>query len=660
MSDVFRLSANVSVDVDNVTRQLQQVQREGRNTGESLDRIDGQSIDVDISSAVSDLQRLESNADQVGDALKNAFAFEGVEGITNGFKGMVNTIMGLSDETMEYSNNHAKLKASLEATGHSTNWLQGQYEHLYGYIGDDMAVANTIMNMEKLNLSQSQTSGLTESMIAVWTAYGDSIPIEGLAESVDETVQVGKVTGSLADALNWAGVSEDDFNKKLEKCKTTQERAKLIQDTLNKVYGETKKSYDENTKGAREYQESQAKLMDSQSKLGEAMLPLNTAINNLKSAIANALIPVFKNLSPIIENIVKGIEWLVDKFNNLPQPVQTVITIVMALAGAITAIAGVIGIVTPIIGIFSNGFGLLFGAVSRVASFIPTLIGAISGISLPVVAVIAVIGSLIAIGVALYKNWDTIKAKATEIWKAISSTISNAWNSMKTTVMNGCNAIYNSISSKFNSAKNFMTNIWNSARNTMSNAWNSMKSTASNACSAIYNSISSKFNSAKNTISNVMNSARNIVSSGLSKIKGFFNSCHLKLPSIKLPVIRITGKFSINPPSAPHFGVSWKYFAKGGVLTKPTLFGMNGNTGLIGGEAGNEAVLPIDGFYDNLNNFLSKKLGDSNTTYNVNFNFSDIKIQNEQDIEKLAKSIDEKLQRIVNRKSKMTGGVVVG
>lgn len=72
-----------------------------------------------------------------------------------------------------------------------------------------------------------------------------------------------------------------------------------------------------------------------------------------------------------------------------------------------------------------------------------------------------------------------------------------------------------------------------------------------------------------------------------------------------------------------------------------------------------EAVLPIDGFYDNLNNFLSEKLN-SNTTYNVNFNFSDIKIQNEQDIEKLAKSIDEKLQRFVNRKNKMTGGVVVG
>ena len=73
-----------------------------------------------------------------------------------------------------------------------------------------------------------------------------------------------------------------------------------------------------------------------------------------------------------------------------------------------------------------------------------------------------------------------------------------------------------------------------------------------------------------------------------------------------------------------------------------------------------EAVLPIDGFYDNLNDFLSEKLGNSNTTYNVNFNFSDVRVENKDDIEKLAKSIDEKLQRFVNRKNKMTGGVVVG
>ena len=72
-----------------------------------------------------------------------------------------------------------------------------------------------------------------------------------------------------------------------------------------------------------------------------------------------------------------------------------------------------------------------------------------------------------------------------------------------------------------------------------------------------------------------------------------------------------------------------------------------------------EAILPIDGFYDNLNKFLEERLN-NNTTYNVNFNFSDIKIQNEQDIEKLARSIDQKLQQFVNRKNKMSGGVTVG
>ena len=96
--------------------------------------------------------------------------------------------------------------------------------------------------------------------------------------------------------------------------------------------------------------------------------------------------------------------------------------------------------------------------------------------------------------------------------------------------------------------------------------------------------VSSKFNVVKNTISNVMNSAKNIVSSGLSKIKGFFSNCHLSLPKIRLPHFSIKGKFSLNPPSVPTFGVS--FYKQGGIMTNPTLFGINGNKAMVGGEAG--------------------------------------------------------------------------
>lgn len=714
MSEVFKLSGEINIDIDNIVKQLKQVQTEGEDTEQALNQIGDESLNVDIRSAVSDLQQLESEAgetqdnlrqigdadinvdvggavsdlerlesesgqtqddlrqigdvnvninitnvigdlqrvqsesDKTEDAIKNAFSFEAVSGITDKFKGIVDTIMGLSGETIELANNQAKLQSSLTTTGHSADYMRQQYSNLYGYLGDDMAVTNTILNIEKLGLSQKESAALTDSAIAVWTQYGDSIPLEGLAESIDETVMVGQVTGNLADALNWAGISEDDFNKKLEKCKTTQERAKLITDTLNKTYGESKEQYDELTKNTRDYQEAQSDLEQSQLELGQAMMPLQTAMTKLKSTIAQELIPVFENLTPVFEKNIEGINWLTEKFQALPQPIQTVITVVILIAGGLTALIGVIGIINPIIGIFTSGWGLLTGAFSAVAGFIPTLIGAIGGISAPVLIVVGVITALIAIGVALYKNWDTVKVKASEVWNAIKTVFSTVLNVIKTVINTGFNAIKNTIST-----------IMNGIKGTVSNVWNGIKSVVSSVCGGISSVVSSKFNAVKNSISNAINGAKSVVQSGLNKIKSFFSNCNLKLPKIKLPHFKISGNLSINPPSVPKLSIDW--YKKGGIMTSPTLFGINGNNFMAGGEAGDEAILPIDGFYDNLDKFLDEKLtNNQNITYNVNFNFSNIKIQNESDMEKLAKIIDQKLQQFINRKIKLNGGVTVG
>lgn len=693
MSDVFKLSGSIDIDIDAITRQLREIQSEGGNTQQALNQIDGTDLSIDISEVVSDLekiennadqtddslrqigdeginvnvggavsdlerlesnadqtqdslrhigdtnininitnvisdlQRVESEADQVQDALENAFAIEGVSTITDAFSSVVDSIMGMSEETLELAENQAKLSASCETTGHSASWMKDQYTNLYGYLGDDMAVTNSILNFEKLGLTQKETTSLIDSSIAVWTAYGDSIPLEGLAESIDETVKVGTVTGSLADALNWAGISEDGFNEKLAKCKTEQERAKLITETLNKTYGETKDKYDELSEGSRKYKEAQSDLEQSQTRMGQVMIPLQASLTELKSKLIDAVIPAIEKLSPIMEKVIGVIDFLADKFTKLPEPIQTAITIIVGVAGALTALSAIIGIVSPIIGIFTNGWGLLVGAITKVASFVPTLIGAISAISPPVLIIIGVITALIAIGVALYKNWDTVKAKASEIWKGIKTTI---------------------------------TYILNSIKSTVSNIFNSIKSITSNVFSSISSIVSSKFNSVKNTISNVMNTAKNTVSNGLNKIKSFFSNCKLSFPKIKLPHFSITGKLSVNPPSVPKFKIDW--YKQGGVMTQPTIFGMNGDNFMAGGEAGDEAILPLSGFYKNLDNFLDEKLSNNNQniTYNVTFNFSDIKIENESDMEKLAKIIDQKLQQFINRKVKLNGGVTVG
>lgn len=337
--------------------------------------------------------------------------------------------------------------------------------------------------------------------------------------------------------------------------------------------------------------------------LGEQLLPL---LSDFANWFANTGVPVlqafgsylsggFSAAFSVVTGVINGFKNGLQAIKTFASQNQTALALLGVAIGTLTvailaynaakiASAVASGAETVAIVAMYAAEAIATGVTTGLTVATTALSTVMAFLTSPITLVIAAIGLLVAAGVLLYKNWDTIKAKATEIWNAVSSTISNAWNSMKTAVTNGCSHIYNTVSSKFNSARNTIGNIWNSAKNTMSNIWNSMKSTASSVCSGIYSTVSSKFNSAKNAISNAINSAKNIVSSGLSKIKGFFSSCHLSLPKIRLPHFSINGKLSLNPPSVPKISVSW--YKDGGIMTNPTLFGFAGNKAMVGGEAG--------------------------------------------------------------------------
>lgn len=343
---------------------------------------------------------------------------------------------------------------------------------------------------------------------------------------------------------------------------------------------------------------------DKMSELNEVRYDdLNNSLENVKRIF-------LQNLQPAISTIVDSATSVLNLFANLPQPVQQVITVVGALGTAFVGITTVIGMVSSVIGVFTSGWSVLTGVFAAVKAGALVVTGAIGAISTPVLIVIGVITALVAAGVALYKNWDTVKAKATQIWNSVKNTISTVWNSIKSTVSNACSAVSSSVSNKFNAVKSNISNIMNAAKNIMSNVWNGIKSTVSNVCGSITSVVSNKFNAVKNTISNAINSAKNIVSNGLNKIKSFFSNCHLSLPKIKLPHFSVSGKLSINPPkiSVPKINVSW--YKYGGIMTQPTIFGTYGNTLLGGGEAGQpEAILPLDNFYNYLDSKLQQQDG---------------------------------------------------
>lgn len=285
---------DLSKDMDTATEKVEKFGEKGEKAGKRLDALKA-----------------------VGSATGTAIKAVGTAAVVTG-----GAIVGLSESTEEYRTNQEKLNTAFEAAGLTADDAKTVYTDLYRVLGDDDTAVEAAGHLAQLTDDQKALSEWTDVCQGVYATFGDSLPIEGLTEAANETAKTGALTGSLADALNWAGVSEDEFKAKLEACNTEQEREALIRETLNGLYSEASAAYEQNAADILAANEAQAKLNEGLGALGAAVTPLVTLFKEDLGTALNELIPGLELTAQGLQDIITGVDGGAE---TLKQGIDTVI-----------------------------------------------------------------------------------------------------------------------------------------------------------------------------------------------------------------------------------------------------------------------------------------------------------------------------------------------
>ena len=340
----------------------------------------------------------------------------------------------------------------------------------------------------------------------------------------------------------------------------------------------------------------------------------NTIVGKIQ-AFCQGIVDRLNALGFEFGSIVDVLKSLWDGLCQFLAPVfEAAFSVVSTVLGSVLDV--ITGLLDVFIGLFTGNWSQLWNGVKEIFSGVWDAITGLFDTTLNLLKSLAevVFGWF---GTTWESVWTGIKSFFETIWNGIVAFFSGIWNSIVSVVTAQINAVKTVVTTVFNAIKTTASTIWNGIKTAIStvvdgikskvsSAFESVKTTATNLFNGIKSTATSVWNGIKTAIVTPIEAARDKIRSALNAVSGFFSGLKLQLPHIKLPHFRVSGTLSISPPSVPHLSIDW--YKEGGIMTKPTVFGMNGSALMAGGEAGSEAILPLSGFYKQLEAMLDNKL----------------------------------------------------
>ena len=489
-------------------------------------------------------QEVETHFNKIGTAALGIMKGIGTVGVAVG-----GALFALTEGTREYRSQMGLLDSAFQASGHSSAEAKNTYSELNSVLGDTEQAVEAAQHIALIADNEKEMNELTKIGTGVFATFGQSLPLEGLFEAVNHSASLGEVQGNLADALEWSGITVEDFNVKLEKCSNEEERQDLIMKTLKDTYGEAATQYQATNKDVMEARKAQERLTDAFSELGRVCEPVLTAIKNGVADMVTVAAPHIQNL---INKVKDAKKWIQDNKNTVDKWKAAIIAVSVSVGSFLLIMnwGKIMGAAKTAI-LATRAAVVLFNAALRAN---------------PIGLVISLLAGLVAGFVYLWNNNKGFRDFWLKMWEKVKS---------------ACSSAITGIKNKFNDLKDAAGKV---------KKW---------------------FEDIRKSISDKIEAAGKSVGKVVDKIKGFFPLKIGKIFSnIKIPKISVSGgkaPYGIaGKGKMPSFDVKWN--AEGAIFTRPTIF--NTRNGLQGvGEAGAEAVLPVAKMMDYVSTAVRNETG---------------------------------------------------